>query len=211
MKRQIVVVTASFFVSLGLMSVFSSPAIATETYKVDPVHSAAVFRIKHLGIAYVYGRFNDLSGTLKIDDQTPANSQVELSVMTKNVDTFNSERDDHLRSPDFFDSKKFPIMSFQSKSFTKVSKDMYEVTGDLAIHGVTRPLTVQAQHTGAGKDPWGGFRIGFETTFTIRRSDFGMDFMMEGVGDEVRIILSIEGIRKETITALTVRAAVERA
>jgi polyisoprenoid-binding protein YceI len=77
-----------------------------------------------------------------------------------------------------------------------VSEDTYEVAGDLALHGVTRPLTVKVQRTGSGKDPWGGFRIGFETTFTIKRSDFGMNFMMEGVGDEVRIILSIEGIRQ---------------
>ena len=133
---------------------------------------------------------------MKIDDKTPANSVVEIYAKTKNIDTFNSERDNHLRSPDFFDAKKFDIISFKSKSFTKVSKDMYEVTGDLALHGVTRPLTVKVQRIGSGKDPWGGFRIGFETTFTIRRSDFGMNFMMEGVGDEVRIILSIEGIRQ---------------
>jgi polyisoprenoid-binding protein YceI len=196
MKRQGFFVAITIFMVLGLLAVFSHPAAATETYQVDPVHSAAVFRIKHLGIAYLYGRFNDLAGTLKIDDKTPANSVVEIYANTKNIDTFNSERDNHLRSPDFFDAKKFDIISFKSKSFTKVSKDMYEVTGDLALHGVTRPLTVKVQRTGSGKDPWGGFRIGFETTFTIRRSDFGMNFMMEGVGDEVRIILSIEGIRQ---------------
>jgi polyisoprenoid-binding protein YceI len=196
MKRQSFFVAITIFMALGLLAVFSHPAAATETYQVDPVHSAAVFRIKHLGIAYLYGRFNDLSGTLKIDDKTPANSAVEVYAKTKNIDTFNSERDNHLRSPDFFDAKKFDIISFKSKSFTKVSKDMYEVTGDLALHGVTRPLTVKVQRTGSGKDPWGGFRIGYETTFSIRRSDFGMNFMMKGVGDEVRIILSIEGIRQ---------------
>jgi polyisoprenoid-binding protein YceI len=195
MKRQSFFVAITIMV-LGLLAVFSHPAAATETYQVDPVHSAAVFRIKHLGIAYLYGRFNDLSGTLRIDDKTPANSVVEIYAKTKNIDTFNSERDNHLRSPDFFDAKKFGIISFKSKSFSKVSEDMYEVTGDLALHGVTRPLTVKVQRTGSGKDPWGGFRIGLETTFTIKRSDFGMNFMMEGVGDEVRVILSIEGIRQ---------------
>ncbi len=196
MKRQSIFVVISVFMILGSLTVFSFPGAATETYQVDPVHSSAIFRIKHLGIAYVYGRFNDLSGTLKINDETPAGSVVEIHADTKNVDTFNAERDNHLRSPDFFHSKKFPIVSFKSKSFTKVSKDMYEVTGDLALLGVTRPLTVKVQRTGEGKDPWGGFRIGFETTFTIRRSDFGMNFMMGDVGDEVRIILSVEGIRK---------------
>ena len=196
MKRQSIYVAISIFMILGLLAVLSFPAAATETYQVDPVHSSAIFRIKHLGIAYVYGRLNDLSGTLKINDETPASSVVEIYAKTKDVDTFNSERDNHLRSPDFFHSKKFPMVSFKSKSFTRVSKDGYEVTGDLALLGVTRPLTVKVQRTGDGKDPWGGFRIGFETTFTIRRSDFGMNFMMGGVGDEVRIILSIEGIRK---------------
>ena len=196
MKRQSFFVAIAIFMVLGVLAVFSHPAAATETYQVDPVHSAAVFRIKHLGITYLYGRFNDLSGTLKIDDKTPANSVVEVYAKTKSIDTFNSERDNHLRSPDFFDAKKFDIISFKSKSFTKVSIDVYEVTGDLALHGVTRPLTVKVQRTGSGKDPWGGFRIGYETTFTIKRSDFGMSFMMEGVGDEVRIILSIEGIRQ---------------
>jgi len=196
MKRDSVLVSVTTLMIIGLLLGFSFPAAATPTYEVDPVHSAAIFRIKHLGIAYVYGRFNDLSGTLKIDDEAPANSAVEIYAKTKSVDTFNSQRDDHLRSSDFFDAKKFPIISFKSKSFTKTDKDMYEVTGDLTIHGVTRTLTVEVQRTGSGKDPWGGYRTGFETIFTIKRSDFGMNFMMGGVGDEVRIILSIEGIRK---------------
>ena len=196
MKRQSIYVAISIFMILGLLAVLSFPAAATETYQVDPVHSSVIFRIQHLGIAYVYGRINNLSGTLKIDEGTPAGSVVEIYAKAKNVDTFNSERDNHLRSPDFFHSKKFPIVSFKSTSFTKTSNDMYEVTGDLTLLWVTRPLTVRLQRTGDGKDPWGGFRIGFETTFTIRRSDFGMNFMMGGVGDEVRIIISIEGIRK---------------
>ncbi len=188
--------TVSICMVLSVLAVSPFPAAASDTYEVDPVHSAAVFRIKHLEIAYVYGRFNHLSGTLKIDDETPSNSVVEISAKTENVDTFNAERDNHLRSPDFFDARKFPIISFKSKSFKKVGTDMFEVMGDLSLHGVTRPLTVQVQRTGAGKDPWGGYRIGFETTFAIRRSDFELNFMMGAVGDEVRIIVSIEGIRK---------------
>jgi polyisoprenoid-binding protein YceI len=196
MKRQSFFVTIATLVVLGLSGVFSFPANAAETYEIDPVHSAAVFRIKHLGIAYVYGRFNDLSGTLKIDNKSPDSNIVDIHVKTKNVDTFNTERDNHLRSPDFFDAKKFPVISFKSKSFRKVSRNVYEVTGELTMHGVTRPLTVDVQQTGADKDPWGGYRIGFETTFTIKRSDFGMHFMMGGVGYEVWIIISVEGERR---------------
>ena len=196
MKRQGFCVTIAILMILGLSGGVSFPAAAAETYDVDPVHSAAIFRIKHLGISYVYGRFNDLSGTLKIDNKNPAGHAVDIHVKTKNVDTFNVERDNHLRSLDFFDAEKFPLISFKSESFQKVSSDSYEVVGELSIHGVTRPLTVKVQQTGADKDPWGGYRIGFETTFTIKRSDFGMNFMMGGVGDEVRIIVSIEGVRR---------------
>jgi polyisoprenoid-binding protein YceI len=167
-----------------------------ETYEVDLEHSSITFRIKHLGITYVYGRFNDMSGILKIDNQTPANSSVQVSAKTESVDTNVPKRDDHLRSPDFFDAKKFPTISFTSKSFKKLDEDTYEVAGSLNLHGITRPLTVTVEHTGSGKDPWGGYRTGYETTFTIKRSDFGMTTMLNGVGDEVRITLSIEGIRK---------------
>ena len=156
MKRQSFFVIIATLVVMGLSGVFSFPGAAAETYEIDPVHSAAVFRIKHLGIAYVYGRFNDLSGTLKIDDKSPDSNLVDIHVKTKNVDTFNIERDNHLRSPDFFDAKKFPVISFKSKSFRKVSQNIYEVAGELTLHGVTRPLTVDVQQTGADKDPWGG-------------------------------------------------------
>ncbi len=196
MKTRIVSATMTLFVVLGLLAASSRPARSMEIYHIDPEHSTVLFRIKHLGITYVYGRFNDLSGLLKIDDKTPASSSVDVFVKAKNIDTFNSERDNHLRSLDFFNAKKFPVISFHSKSFKKVDHDMYKVTGDLDFHGVTRPLTVNVERTGAGKDPWGGYRIGYEMTFTIKRSDFGMTTMLNGVGDEVQITVSIEGIRK---------------
>ncbi len=166
------------------------------SYEVDPVHSSMIFRVKHLGITNIYGRFNNLSGTLKIDDETPENSSVEMFVKTNDVDTFNARRDEHLRSADFFDAKQFSVISFKSESFRKVRGDMYEVTGDLHLHGVTRRLKVEARYTGSGKDPSGKHRIGFETSFTVRRSDFGMDFMLGGVSDEVLAIVSVQGIRK---------------
>jgi polyisoprenoid-binding protein YceI len=196
MKTRMVSVTVTIITVIGLLVAFSPIASAVETYEVDPEHSAITFRIKHLGIAYVYGRFNDMSGVLKIDDQIPANSSVQISAKTESVDTNVVKRDDHLRSPDFFDAKKFPTISFTSKSFKKVDEDTYEVAGALNLHGITRPLTISIEHTGSGKDPWGGYRTGYETTFTIKRSDFGITTMLNGVGDEVRITVSIEGIRK---------------
>jgi polyisoprenoid-binding protein YceI len=196
MKTRIVSTTVTIIMVLGLLAASSPLASAIDTYEVDSEHSAVVFRIKHLGITYVYGRFNELSGTLKIDDQTAANSSVQISAKTASVDTAVAKRDDHLRNPDFFDAEKFQTISFSSKSFKKLDQDTYEVSGAMNLHGITRPLTVSVQHTGSGKDPWGGYRTGYEATFTIKRSDFGMTTMLNGVGDEVRITLSIEGIRK---------------
>lgn len=180
----------------GLLVLFSSPATAAEVYKVDPVHSAITFRIKHLGISYVRGRFNHASGTITFDDKMPGKSSVKISVKVDDIDTFNSKRDKDLKSHNFFDAKKYPLISFKSETFEKIGDGTYEVGGQLNFHGVTRPLTVKVEYIGSGKDPWGGYRAGFETSFKVKRSDFGMTHMLGGVGDEVRLTVNIEGIRQ---------------
>ncbi|MGD8366150.1 MAG: YceI family protein [Desulfobacterales bacterium] len=171
-------------------------ASAADTYTIDPVHSSLVFRVKHLDIAYVYGRFNQLTGTLTIDENDPAQNAVRASVEAANVDTDNDKRDSHLRSPDFFNIEEHRLVSFESTSFEKTGSDTYRVKGNLTMLGVTRPIEVTAYHTGSGKDPWGGFRTGYETTFTIKRSEFGMDYLLGGVGDEVTIYLAVEAVRQ---------------
>jgi polyisoprenoid-binding protein YceI len=186
----------STFIMFGLLVLFSSPATAAEIYKVDPVHSAITFRIKHLGVSYVRGRFNNAFGTITFDDKMPGKSSVKISVKVDDIDTFNAKRDKHLKSHEFFDAKKYPLISFHSETFQKIGEDTYEVGGQLSFHGVTRPLTVQVEHIGSAKDPWGGYRAGFETSFKVKRSDFGMTHMQGGVGDEVRLTVNIEGIRK---------------
>jgi polyisoprenoid-binding protein YceI len=186
----------STFIMCGLLVLFSSLAIAAEVYKVDPVHSAITFRIKHLGISYVRGRFNNASGTITFDDKMPGKSSVEISVKVDDIDTFKAKRDKHLKSHEFFDAKKYPLISFQSETFKKIGEGIYEVSGRLSFHGVTRPLTVKVEHIGSAKDPWGGYRAGFETSFKVKRSDFGMTHMQGSVGDEVQLTVNIEGIRK---------------
>ena len=181
---------------LGLLVVFSLPAFASETYKLDPGHTSIVFRVKHLGIAYVYGRFNGPTGSFVFDESSPSKSTIEMQAEAKNVDTAVEKRDNHLRSPDFFNAGEYPLVSFKSKSVKKLSEDTYGVSGDLTLLGKTRPITVEVHATGAGKDPWGGFRRGFETSFSIKRSEFGMGFMMGGVSDEVNLTVSVEGIRQ---------------
>lgn len=169
---------------------------AAEEYKVDTVHSAVFFRVKHMNVSYTYGRFNEITGLVKWDDAKPGDSSLKFDVKTASVDTNDEKRDAHLRNADFFDADKYPTISFVSKSVKKTDDDKYEVAGELTLHGVTKPLTVTLEKTGMGADPWGGHRIGFETVFTIKRSEFGMDKMMNGVGDDVRLMVSIEGVRQ---------------
>jgi polyisoprenoid-binding protein YceI len=181
---------------LGLLFTASNPVAAADVYKVDPVHSAISFKIKHLGISYVRGRFNNAAGTITFDPKVPAKSSVEISVKVDDIDTFNAKRDKHLRSPDFFHAKKYPLITFRSETVKSAGEGTYEVGGQLSFHGVTRPLTVQVTHIGSVKDPWGGYRAGFETEFKVKRSDFGMTKLMNSAGDEVHLSINIEGIRK---------------
>jgi polyisoprenoid-binding protein YceI len=173
-----------------------SGATAADTYEVDPVHTAALFKVKHVGVAYTYGRFNDVKGTVVFDAANPAASKVDITIQAASVDTFNQKRDAHLANPDFLDAKQFPVLKFTSTTFRKVDDTTFEVAGDFTLHGVTRPITITAKKIGEGKDPWGGYRIGFESTFTIKRSDYGMNKMIEAVGDEVTITFATEGIKK---------------
>ncbi len=188
---------SAMVIGWSLSLLMGLPSLATaETYKVDAVHSSFIFRAKHFGAGYFYGRFNDATGSIVVDDANPAKSSVEVEVKVDTVDTHDPKRDQHLKSPDFFNAKQFPVITFKSKQVKKSGKDTYEVTGDFTLHGVTRPVTAKVTRTGAGKDPFGKYRIGFETTFTIKRSDFGMKFMIGPVGDEIRMIVSIEGVRQ---------------
>jgi polyisoprenoid-binding protein YceI len=180
---------------VALISAFVVSANAADTFKLDPVHSFVLFSVQHLGIANTYGRFNDISGIVVFDKDNPSKSSVDLSVPVESLDTHNSIRDKSLKSPDFFDAKQFPTMTFKS---TKVegSGDTLKVSGDLTIHGVTKPMTVDFKKGGEGKGVFGEMRGGGETHFTIKRSDFGMNFQQSGIGDEVNITLSLEGIKK---------------
>jgi polyisoprenoid-binding protein YceI len=196
MKPQRILKIIKFIIVLGMLAILSSLAQAAETYKLDPMHTSIVFRVKHLGVAYVYGRFNGPSGTFVFDETSPSKSVIEMQAETKNVDTAVEKRDTHLKSPDFFNAGEYPTVSFKSKSVKKLNEAVYEVSGDLTLLGKTRPITVEVNATGDGKDPWGNFRRGFETSFSVNRSDFGMTFMMGGVSDEVNLIVSVEGIRQ---------------
>ncbi len=184
------------FGALGLAPLARTTNTAAETFSVDPVHSSMVFRVKHNNVAYFYGRFNDISGAISLDSANEAGSSLEVSVKTESVDTGNEKRNGHLKSPDFFNAAKFPACTFKSTKFAKASGDAFDVTGDLTIHGVTKPVTVKFEKTGQAKNPRGGELIGFESTFTISRKDFGITFMPDGIGDDVRVSISLEAGKK---------------
>ncbi len=167
------------------------------TYRVDPVHSSIVFRVKHMNTAFVYGRFNRFSGTLVVDEKNPERSSVQLEIDLNSVDTGNSQRDDHLRNPDFFNTRQFPKATFKSTRVRKINDTTVEVQGNLTLRGVTKPLTVRVTFTGKGRNPRGQEIIGFETTFTIKRSAFGINYGLNGgLSDEVRVTISVEAIKQ---------------
>lgn len=181
------------------LSLLAAGAHAADTYDVDPVTSSALYRVKHFNVAYFHGTFNSVKkeeSTIVWDQSAPANSKVTVVVDAASVDSRNEKRDAHLASPDFFDAKQFPVLKFTSTAIKPLGGDRYEVAGEFTMHGVTKPLTITVVKTGEGKDPKGLHRIGFETVFTIKRSDFGMDKMLENIGDEVTVTFATEGIRR---------------
>jgi len=196
-KRSLLLPLSGLLV-LGLLIItfsdHSESQNAAETYQIDAVHSSVLFRAKHLGVAYFYGRFNDFSGNISIDEADMSKSKVEFEVKTASVDTANDKRDQHLRSQDFFSVKQFPVITFKStKVSTKAGEEnMLEVTGDFALHGVKKSITVDVEVTGKTNFPQVGEVMGFHSVFDIKRSEYGFDFAMDGVKDDIQIIVSIE-------------------
>ena len=169
-------------------------ADAANTYEIDTAHSMILFRAKHNGVSYNYGRFNEFTGELMIDETDISKSAVEFEVKTASVDTANEKRDQHLRSSDFFSAKQFPVITFKS---TKVSmkegkEDTLEITGDLELLGVKKSITVDVEITGKAKRRQGESLMGFESVFMIKRSEFGMTFGAGVVSDDIRLIVTIE-------------------
>ncbi len=177
-------------------SAFASLTASAQTYQIDPVHTSLIFRVKHMNTAYVYGRFNHVTGTVVLDEANPARSSVTIEVDANSVYTGNEQRDNHLRSPDFFNTRQFPSIRFVSTQVSRVNANTVRVRGNLTIRGVTRPITADVVLTGKGRSPQGKEIIGFETTFTIRRSEFGIRYGLPGLGDEVRVTLSVEAGRQ---------------
>lgn len=172
---------------------------ADPAFKVDAVHSSVVFRVKHMNAAYFYGRFNKVEGSFLLDAANPSASSLTVTIPTDSIDTNNGGRDKHLKSQDFFSVAEHPTITFTGRKFEKGAEEngeiSYTVTGDLTLLGKTKEVTATVRQTGQGPGRSGEVG-GIEAKFTIKRSDFGMNFMVgKGLGDEVTVMAGLEGGR----------------
>ncbi len=175
---------------------------ATTTWNIDPAHSAAEFKVKHMMISNVKGEFSGLSGVLRLNEKDATHSSVEASIDVSTVNTRDPQRDGHLKSADFFDVEKFPAMTFKSTAIKATGDGELAVSGNLTLHGVSKAVTFAVEGPSApAKDPWGHLRIGLSATAKINRKDFGLTWntaLESGgvlVGEEVTITLDVQFIK----------------
>jgi polyisoprenoid-binding protein YceI len=165
-------------------------------YTVDPIHSSVTFKVEHMGISWVHGRFNQVQGKFTFDGSDPESASFDVSIPVASIDTNNSKRDLHLKNADFFNVSEYPDIKFKSTA-VKRRDNGYEVTGDFTMHGVTKPITFTLR---GGKEiqfmTGGAKQIGFTTELSLKRSEFGMDKMVGPIGDLVQIAIGLEATRK---------------
>jgi polyisoprenoid-binding protein YceI len=187
-------ITATIIASLAI----AAPAFSADTWTVDAVHSAALFKVQHMGAGFSYGRFNKIAGTVTTDADATKNA-VSITIAADSVDTANTQRDDHLKGDAFFNVKQFPEITFVSTAWTAAGADTWTVTGNFTLRGVTKPVTATVRKTGQGKAPpqmGGKDLIGYETSFAIKQTDFGMKYgIPAALSDDVTIILSVEATK----------------
>jgi polyisoprenoid-binding protein YceI len=175
--------------------------VGTRTYQMDKAHSEAGFQVRHL-LSKVRGHFSEFDGQITFDPDAPEQGTVQFSIQAASINTNEPKRDAHLRSEDFFAVDQHPTLTFVSRAVAKTNVAEYAVEGDLTIRGVTRPVTLDVTYLGAAKDPWGNERVAFEAETTLNRKDFGLTWnaaLETGgflVGDEVRVLLSIQALAK---------------
>lgn len=181
-------------VTLGL--IFSTSVLAEE-YLIDTKgsHASIQFKVSHLGYSFVVGRFNDFTGKFSYDEKDPSKATVEVTIDTASVDSNHAERDKHVRSADFLLVSDFPQAKFVSTSYEDLGNNKGRLIGDLTLLGVTKSITIAVTQIGAGKDPWGGYRRGFEGTVKFAMKDFGIKMDLGPASYEVELSLIVEGVR----------------
>ncbi|MBV9158462.1 MAG: polyisoprenoid-binding protein [Acidobacteriaceae bacterium] len=184
------------FGALGAVLFTSSVFAQTQTWKLDPPHSAAQFSVRHMGISTVRGTFTKVNGTVQYDPADPTKTSLDVTIDASSVDSRNDMRDNDLRSDHFLDVAKYPTLTFKSKRVEPAGNGKYKVTGDLTVHGVTKEVALDVEGpTGPIKDPRGNLHMGASATTTIKRSEFGVTGAPGMVGDDVQIALDVEMVR----------------
>lgn len=180
-------------------SLVLAPMANAADYVVDTrgAHASVEFKIKHLGYSWLTGRFNNFDGEFSYDAEKPSAAAITMNVDVTSVDSNHAERDKHLRSDDFLDVKKFAKASFTSKSFTWSDANHGKVTGTMSLNGVSKDITLDLVKIGEGKDPWGGYRVGFEATTVLMLKEFGYKFNLGPASETLELTINVEGIRKK--------------
>lgn len=183
--------------ALTMAGLFGVQAAQAADYIIDTkgAHAFIQFKISHLGYSWLFGRFNDFEGSFSYDQAEPEKSKINVEIETDSIDSNHAERDKRLRNSDFLNVKKYPKASFISTSFDFKDAKSAVVTGDFTLHGVTKSISFPVQKIGEGKDPWGGYRAGFEGKTSLKLSDYGIDYNLGPASSHVEIFLSVEGIR----------------
>lgn len=175
--------------------------MTVSNWALDASHSSVDFSVRHMMIAQVKGSFNEFSAVITADPQDLTTASIQFNIELASVDTRSEDRDNHLRSADFFEVEKYPTMTFTSTNIEKVDEDEYKVTGDLSLHGVTRQETFTVTYEGTGKDPWGNEKVGFSVAGKLNRSDYGLTWnaaLETGgvlVGDQIKVSLQIQAAK----------------
>ena len=183
--------------ALGTALLGAGQAMAAD-YAIDKQgqHAFVNFKISHLGYSWLYGTFKDFDGSFSFDEKKPEASKVDVTLKTASVDTNHAERDKHIRSADFLNVSKNPTATFKSTSVKSTGQGAADITGDLTLNGVTKPVVIAAKFIGEGKDPWGGYRAGFEGSTKLKLKDFNIEKDLGPASQEVELIISVEGVRK---------------
>ncbi|MDO9617592.1 MAG: YceI family protein [Pseudomonas sp.] len=183
--------------ALGGALIGAGQAMAAD-YAIDKQgqHAFVNFKISHLGYSWLYGTFKDFDGSFSFDAAKPQDSKVNVTLNTTSVDTNHAERDKHIRSGDFLNVSKHPTATFASTAVTSTGEGTADIAGDLTLNGVTKPVVIAAKFIGEGKDPWGGYRAGFEGSTTLKLKDFGITKDLGPASESVELIISVEGVRK---------------
>ena len=185
-------VLAMCLVASGVLTQHAGAA----NYVLDGSHTSLIFGVSHLGFSFTYGRFNTVQGAFSFDKDNPDASVFEVTVDAASIDTNDKKRDEHLSSPDFFDVRQFPTITFKTTAVRSTPEGL-QVTGNMTMHGATRQVTIPLKYLGEGQGPYGNYRCGFITQFSLKRSDFEMKGMIPSIGDEISITFSFEGIMQQ--------------